>query len=136
MRKRKPLPITDMRMRRFLITLKQAIDLVFSATKHMKGGEIFVPNLPACYIKDLIVALAGKNYPTKMVGIRPGEKLDEVLISEEEVHRTRRVNDRYFEILPHRLDSKNFLPVEFSSASTRQLTIPEIKALLKESEKC
>lgn len=131
--KKKTLPITDLRMRRFLITLQQAVDLIFHATEHMKGGEVFVPQNPACLITDLAVAMVGATYPTEVVGIRAGEKIDEVLVSEHEIYRT--VMDRdFFKIMPHgRYESH--ITKEFSSASTRQLCIAEIKQLLREAEK-
>jgi UDP-N-acetylglucosamine 4,6-dehydratase len=84
----KPLPITHPEMTRFLLTLKQAIDLVIHVTEYGKDGEIYVPNLPACKILDLARALAGEDYPYTIIGIRPGEKIHECLIQEYEITRT------------------------------------------------
>ena len=75
----KELPITDERMSRFFITLEQGVDFVMQNLKRMHGGEIFVPKIPSMKMVDLANALA-PNLPIKIVGIRPGEKLHEVMI--------------------------------------------------------
>lgn len=124
-----PLPITSPRMTRFLITLEQAINMVFFATKNMRGGEIFIPRIPACKITDLAVAMGGRDYPTKIVGIRPGEKIDEVLISEEEIRRTR-VSKDYYIIEPYGVVKNPELTKEYTSENTTQLNIEEIKELI------
>lgn len=130
MSQNKPLRITDKRMTRFLITLKQAINLVLNATEAMVGGEIFVPKIPACKITDLATAMAGENCEFEVTGIRPGEKIVEVLVSEEE---NRRTEDRgeYFVIHPHgTFQSKR--SAEYTSETTNQLTVEEIRKLLDE----
>ena len=76
------LPITDARMTRFWITLDQGVRFVLSCLDMMHGGEVFVPKIPSMRITDLAEALA-PSLPTKVVGIRPGEKLHEVMISED-----------------------------------------------------
>jgi len=126
----KPLPITDRRMTRFLITLRQAIHLVFNATMIMVGGEIFVPKIPACRIMDLVTAMAGEDYKCQVTGTRPGEKIAEVLISEEE---NRRTEDRgeYFVIHPHDGVKSDFAE-EYTSDTTTQLTVNEIRKMLEE----
>ena len=88
------LPITDDRMTRFWITLQQGVDFVLSSYAMMKGGEIFIPKIPSMRITDLATCLA-PNLPHKIVGIRPGEKLHEVMVSEEEARTTRELTDRY-----------------------------------------
>lgn len=75
--------VTDARMTRFWITLDQAVDLVIKALAHMQGGEIFVPKLPSMKIVDLAKAVAPE-CDIEFIGIRPGEKLHEALITEEE----------------------------------------------------
>lgn len=130
-RQGEPLQLTDNSMSRFLLTLKQAIDLVFYATKNMKGGEIFVPKNPACKILHLAEALAGKKYPTKIVGIRPGEKTVEVLISEEEIRRTED-REACFVIRAHG-HYRGSMEQEFTSANARQLDVLKIRDLLKEA---
>jgi len=73
---RQPLPITDPRMTRFLITLAQGVDFVLASLKRMQGGEVFVPRIPSARILDLAAAIA-PGRETKVVGIRAGEKLHE-----------------------------------------------------------
>lgn len=131
MEERKPLPITDARMSRFFLSLEQAIDLVMYATEHMAGGEVFIPNNPACKITDLAVAMAGPDYPVDLVGIRPGEKLAEILISEEEALRTEPRGDR-FVIHPIGVPAPG-VAEEFSSTNARQLDVAEIRAVLEEA---
>ena len=97
---KKPLPITHPEMTRYLLTLEQAIGLVFHATKHGKSGELFVKKMPACRIVDLASvmgeAFANKpDYPTQIVGIRPGEKIHELLVSEEEMRRVKETDHHY-----------------------------------------
>ncbi len=90
--------ITDDRMTRFWISMNGAITLVLQALNLMEGGEIFVPKLPTSDINTLAEALA-PGVPRKVVGIRPGEKVHEMLISPEEARRTRDLGD-LFVILP------------------------------------
>ena len=75
-------------MSRFNISLIEAIDLVFKAIKIGKGGEIFVPKLKSFYIRDLIEAITNKKNFYKIVGIRPGEKINEELINAAEIKDT------------------------------------------------
>jgi FlaA1/EpsC-like NDP-sugar epimerase len=128
---RKPLPITDPTMSRFLLTLRQAIELVFYATANTHGGEIFIPKNPACMVLDLVEALAGKNYPIENVGIRPGEKTVEVLLNEEETRRTEE-RETCFVVHPYGGYHGN-MKEEFTSINTRQLEVQEIRQLLKEA---
>lgn len=81
------LPITDERMTRFWITLQQGVDFVFANFERMAGGEIFVPKIPSVKIVDLAMAMA-PNLPHKIVGIRPGEKLHEVMCPADDSHLT------------------------------------------------
>jgi UDP-N-acetylglucosamine 4,6-dehydratase/5-epimerase len=88
------LPITDPRMTRFWITLDQGVNFVLSCLELMRGGEVFVPKIPASTITDLARVMApGK--PTKVVGIRPGEKLHEAMISADDARLTVDLGDRY-----------------------------------------
>jgi len=88
------LPITDPRMTRFAITLRQGADFVLSCLMMMHGGEIFVPKIPSLKVTDLGHALA-PNLPHKVVGIRPGEKLHELMITEDDARTTLEMPDRY-----------------------------------------
>ena len=90
----KELPITDERMTRFWITLPQGVDFVLSSLNMMQGGEIFVPKIPSMRVVDLAEAMA-PGLPLKIVGIRPGEKLHEVMISEDDTRTTAELDDRY-----------------------------------------
>ncbi len=90
----KELPITDERMTRFWITLDQGVNFVLSCFELMRGGEIFVPKIAASTITDFARALA-PGVPTKVVGIRPGEKLHEAMISMDDARYTVDLGDRY-----------------------------------------
>ncbi len=78
----KEVPITDLRMTRFWISLDQAVDLVFIALNGMAGGEIFVPRLPSMKITEMALAVS-PDFVFKEIGIRPGEKLHECMVSED-----------------------------------------------------
>ncbi|UCF93719.1 MAG: UDP-N-acetylglucosamine 4,6-dehydratase (inverting), partial [Desulfobacterales bacterium] len=88
------LPITDSRMTRFWITLEQAVQFVVKSIERMRGGEIFVPKIPSMRIIDLAQAVVPE-CQTEMVGIRPGEKLHEQLLTEEEARQTLEFEDYY-----------------------------------------
>lgn len=92
------LPITDERMTRFWITLDQGVDLVFWAAANMHGGEIFIPKIPSMRVSDLAKAMAPE-CRIDVIGIRPGEKLHEVLLTEDESARSVDAGD-YFVITP------------------------------------
>ncbi|MBI3803037.1 MAG: UDP-N-acetylglucosamine 4,6-dehydratase (inverting) [Nitrospirae bacterium] len=91
-------PVTDERMTRFWITLDQGVDFVIKALERMHGGEIFIPKIPTATITDVAKAIAPK-CKIKVVGIRPGEKLHELLISAEDGRRTLEYPE-YFVIQP------------------------------------
>ncbi len=88
------LPVTDPRMTRFWITLQHGVDFVITSLALMYGGEIFVPKIPSMRITDLAQSLAPK-MPIKIVGIRSGEKLHEVMITEDDSRQTLELADRY-----------------------------------------
>lgn len=88
------LPITDRRMTRFAITLQQGVDFVLSSLRTMQGGEIFVPKIPSIKITDLARVIA-PGLSQRIVGIRPGEKLHEVMITEDDARTTLEMPDRY-----------------------------------------
>lgn len=90
----KSIPITDPRMTRFWITLNQSVKFVVSSLELMKGAEIFVPKIPSMKITDLAKYMA-PNLDTIVVGIRPGEKLHEVMITEDDSRTTIEAGDRY-----------------------------------------
>ncbi len=88
------LPITDPRMTRFWITLNEGVEFVLSSLDMMRGGEIFVPKIPSMKMTDLAEAMA-PGLPIKVVGIRPGEKLHEIMISADDARATVDLGDRY-----------------------------------------
>lgn len=90
----KSLPVTDMRMTRFWITVPQGIAFVMKAFARMQGGEIFVPKIPSMRITDLVAAFA-PGLPIEIVGIRPGEKLHEVMCPEDDSHLTLEFADHF-----------------------------------------
>jgi UDP-N-acetylglucosamine 4,6-dehydratase len=92
--KGEPLPITDLRMTRFWITLPQAVDFVIDSFADMSGGELYVPRIPSMRVVDLAEAIA-PGATTVETGIRPGEKLHEEMISTEDARRTVRRPDRF-----------------------------------------
>jgi UDP-N-acetylglucosamine 4,6-dehydratase (inverting) len=94
----KELPITDMRMTRFNISLQEGVDLVMFAIGHHLGGEIFIPKIPSYHIVDVATAIA-PNLPVVEVGIRPGEKLHEEMITETDALNTIDLG-QYYAILP------------------------------------
>lgn len=94
------LPITDPRMTRFWITLDQGVNFVLSSLAMARGGEIFVPKIPSMSTAELARAMA-PDLPHRIVGIRPGEKLHEVMIPEDDSRTTVELEDRYA-ILPAR----------------------------------
>jgi UDP-N-acetylglucosamine 4,6-dehydratase len=92
------LPITDPNMTRFFISLEQGVEFVLQCCERMKGGEIFVPKIPSMRIMDLAKAV-GPECKIKIVGIRPGEKIHEVMVPRDEAHHTIEF-DSYFVIEP------------------------------------
>jgi UDP-N-acetylglucosamine 4,6-dehydratase len=91
---RKALPITDERMTRFWITLDRGVDFVKRAFSRMMGGEIFVPKIPSAKVTDIARAVA-PNLPFEIIGIRPGEKLHEVMCPSDGSHMTLEFDDHY-----------------------------------------
>jgi FlaA1/EpsC-like NDP-sugar epimerase len=135
-----PLTITVPGMTRYLLTLDQSVDLVLRALADARGGEIFVRKAPACTVGLLADVMRrkysprGTRHPLREIGIRPGEKLHEILVNEYEMQRVTEEKD-YFAIHPdYRVPkqlAKKELGSEYTSANTRQLTLEaELGALL------
>ncbi len=99
-----PLPITDSRMTRFWITLSEGVNMVLRAFKLSGGGEIFVPKIPSMKITELARAIA-PNMKTIEIGIRPGEKLHETMITSEDARHTIDIGD-YYVIKPETISYK------------------------------
>ena len=137
---KKPLPITHPEMTRFMLTIHEAIQLVFYSLKHAKGGEIFVKKAPGAKIVELAKAYAElstgkKNYSVKYIGIRPGEKVHEILVSQEEM---RHVTEKKNHFVIHREDKLDVKSIkksanleEYSSSTVRHLNKKELKELMK-----
>ena len=139
-----PITITDMMMTRFFLTLEEAIQLLFKASIDSIGGETFVMNMPACYIKDLAEVLMEEYgvVEVKETGMRPGEKLDEMLISHHESQLSYCYDTNYFLTLPSNFnqalavryqDCDPFPYTEFSS-KTKIMNKVEIKEMLKKGK--
>jgi len=95
-----PVTITTQEMTRFLLNLDQAVDLIFAALHEGEAGETYVPKVPSARVVDVATALIGdRPIGIKEIGIRPGEKIHEILVSEEEMYRTM-IRGDYFVILP------------------------------------
>jgi UDP-N-acetylglucosamine 4,6-dehydratase len=134
------LPITDVRMTRFLITLDQGVEFVMSSLETMQGGEIFVPKIPSVRITDLANAIA-PDLAQRVVGIRPGEKLHEVMVPSDDAAHTIELDDR-FVIEPSfvfwsrsrkQVEGGRAVAEEFSYSSDRNawfLSVPEIQDLV------
>ncbi|MBL4601478.1 MAG: UDP-N-acetylglucosamine 4,6-dehydratase (inverting) [Emcibacteraceae bacterium] len=88
------LPITDMRMTRFWITLDQGVNFVLGSLKMMQGGEIYIPKIPSMKITDMARNMS-PDLPHKKIGIRPGEKLHEIMITKDDGRQTIELGDRY-----------------------------------------
>ncbi len=88
------LPITHKEMTRFMITLQQGVNFVLKNFKRMQGGGIFIPKIPSMYITDLATAIA-PHLPQKIVGIRPGKKLHEIMCPADDSHLTFEFKDHY-----------------------------------------
>ena len=92
--KAESIPITDERMTRFWVTIEQGVDFVLSSLEMMQGGEIYIPKIPSMRMIDLADAIA-PGIAKKVIGIRPGEKLHEVMITEDDASNTLEYSDRY-----------------------------------------
>ena len=145
---KKSLPVTDTKMTRFFLSLDEGVEFVKLCFERMFGGEIFIPKLPSMYIVDLVKAL-GPNIKHHVIGIRPGEKLNEALCTKDDSHLTLEFKDYYVIQPPTNKDIKindystnnkkekgkkvanNF---EYNSLTNRnKLSINQIRKLLKNS---
>ncbi|MBN3039635.1 MAG: UDP-N-acetylglucosamine 4,6-dehydratase (inverting) [Candidatus Omnitrophica bacterium] len=134
-------PITDQRMTRFWMTLEQSVDLVIKALEESVGGEVFVPKIPSMKIVDLAKAI-NPDCRFKIIGIRPGEKVHETLISEDESHSVR-IFDGIYVILPQffvedevykKYEKFPLVPADFvykSDKNEKWLTSQDLEKLLE-----
>jgi UDP-N-acetylglucosamine 4,6-dehydratase/5-epimerase len=140
----KEFPITDTGMTRFWITLEESVNLVMKALEHSEGGEVFVPKIPSMKITDLARAIE-PDCKFKLIGIRPGEKLHETLISEDETRKVKDFDGCYV-ILPQFFENEEVhrkyeaypaVPNEFiyrSDRNGRWLTAGDLRKLLLKEE--
>jgi len=134
-----PLPITHIEMTRFMLTLSQAIQLVFYSLKNGKTGEIYVKKAPAAKIVELARAYAElktgkKNYPLEYIGIRRGEKIHEILVSEEEIRHVTEKKGHFIINPEYEYDlktTKSLKIKEYSSNSVKLLNPLELKKLMQ-----
>ena len=134
------LPITDSRMTRFWITLEQGVDFVLQCLENMVGGEIFVPKIPSMNIMDLAKAVC-PNCRTEIIGIRPGEKLHEVMVPRDDARETMEFEDYYvikpaFRYFARRFFDEDCKPVpedfEYNSGTNEKwLTVDELHDMIK-----
>ena len=135
------LPITDPNMTRFWITLKQAVEFVLRCLEDMCGGELFVPKIPSMNIMDLAKAIAPE-CETRIVGVRPGEKIHELMISRDDARQALEL-DSFYVIQPQfkywdrrsSWDEGRKVPDDFeysSGTNPWRLTIEEMKAMLSD----
>ena len=131
-----PVTLTIPEMTRFLITLDGAVDTVFAAARYARAGDTFVPRLPSATVENIAKAMIGDRPITlKVIGIRPGEKIHELMVSEEEAYRTEERGDYYVirATLPEVARSTVKTPAlsqEYSSADS-VVGIEETKAILR-----
>jgi UDP-N-acetylglucosamine 4,6-dehydratase/5-epimerase len=126
-----PFTITDKNMTRFNITLAQAIKFVIQCINKMKGGEIFVPKIPSYKILDLVKAVNDKK-TIKYIGLRPGEKIHEEMISTTDAINSKEFKD-YFIIYPSytKINNKKKISNYSSNKNKHFLSIKEIRRLIK-----
>lgn len=139
------IPITDEKMTRFWITLQEGVDFVIKSFKRMQGGEIFIPKLPSVLITDLAKSMS--DLPNEIIGIRPGEKLHEIMCPKDDSHLTYEF-DNHFVIKPsiifyakeidfskNQLDEEGILVeqgFEYNSGDNIFLTQDELKTYNKD----
>lgn len=133
------LPITDPRMTRFWITIDQGVNFVISSLAMMKGRELFVPKIPSMKIVDMATAMA-PHLEQRIVGIRPGEKLHEVMITDDDARHTVMLPDRYiikppamFGYIPYTYENEQPVADDFyysSNNNTEWLSIEEFSDFL------
>lgn len=144
-RKTGRITVTDPRMSRFWITLEQGVRFTISCIEQMQGGEVFIPKLPSMNVVDLARAVA-PGAQIEFIGIRPGEKLHEAMLSDDEARATYELDDRYVltagdreHVAEHWQSRGSRLPDGFAYTSQNNdhwLSIDEMKELLRAAEPC
>lgn len=134
-KKDQPLSVTMPEMTRFLLSLDRAVDTVFAAVSTANRGETYIPKVPSANIVDLAKAIMGKkDLPIVFTGIRPGEKVHEIMVSEEECFRTVERGDYYaiLPVLPELRIDHDITPAMDSEYSSKDnnISIPQLRDLL------
>ncbi len=101
------IPITDERMSRFWLTIEEGVEFVIRSLDIMKGGEIFVPKIPSFKVID-VASVVAPGVPIKIIGIRPGEKLHEIMITEDDSFYTMEFEDFYAILSPELLNNRSY----------------------------
>lgn len=132
-----PVTVTEEAMTRFLLTLDQAVDTIFAAIRTAAPGEVLVPRAPSALMMDVArVVIGERDIPIEIVGIRPGEKTHEIMISEEESRRTIQRGNYYAirPMLPELLGDDDFEPALTDEYSSQQVTLDQagLRELLAE----
>jgi UDP-N-acetylglucosamine 4,6-dehydratase len=138
----KPLPITDIRMTRFWISLADAVKFVLDSFSIMQGGELYVPRIPSMKIVDLARAIGPKSELVE-IGTRPGEKLHEEMISAEDSPRTKLIDGSRYVVLPvvaewnFKEPAGESLPERFAYASdtnSQWMTVSDIQKFIASNQ--
>ncbi|MFN2302971.1 MAG: UDP-N-acetylglucosamine 4,6-dehydratase (inverting), partial [Anaerolineales bacterium] len=116
------LPITDPRMTRFWITLQQGVDFVLKNFQRMYGGEIFVPKIPSMHITDLAESLS-PGTKTNIIGIRPGEKLHEIMCPADDSHLTLEFDDHY--VIQPSIQMSHLKPYSANNIGEKGTPVPQ-----------
>ena len=129
----RPLPITDARMTRFLLLLPDAVETAMVACIHGNQGELWVRKMPAATIAQLVTAMSPRpDYPVETIGVRPGEKMHEVLVNEDEMRRAEERGDYYV------VGAAPAMPPpragEYTSDNTHRLSTEDLRDLLRRAE--
>lgn len=129
------LTVTHPDMTRFWITLEEAVKLVDFALNNMIGGEIFVPDMPTFNVNELALTMMESQYPpervhSRIIGIRPGEKLHETIITKEEMEKTIKING-YYVINAHNIDIPAVMPIHKDYSSDEPLAMSRAELIRK-----
>lgn len=128
-RQSRPISITDPSMTRFLLRLPEAVETALAAALTGNQGEIWVRKMPSATVGDIVEAMIPPNYPTEIVGVRPGEKLHETLINESEMRRAKENETHY--VISSEVGN---LTGEYTSHNARRLKVLELQELLRQAE--
>lgn len=125
----KTLPVTDKNMTRFLLAKNNVAELMLHVQRNASSGDIWMPDIPSAYITDIAAVLRdGRDNPIEYIGARPGEKMHEFLVTEEEAKRTMK-SGAYYIIMPYGAHPARAIPTPVSSRYG-VLTLPQLRTFL------